>query len=318
MSDIYESIIQTLTILRQAASAELNDSEEAMELYLSAAGQLAAIQSSLPSEYTEVVRKKLEEVKQNIENLRRLRWMKDQPKFFPEFSMQFVRIPIPVEDFSPPSSSFFRVFWLMKIFYRSIQQGAFFTPSLYVPKEVWYQEGSVHCIRNINAKQRCFSGLSRAVSPLTAMHSLDNVEVILDLLGEFKTLAVQLIETLDEELGTRKSLEPAKKGFWASLQNSLGSTDKEVKYEQYLVTCTTFFDQCQMLERLHVYFSEAVQQDHPAPQKVLNVLLEISKVLYSGPCKCMLRDMVALVDRYHHKSRKTVCDLLPVELKVVE
>lgn len=317
MSDISESLAHASILLHQGALAELTDVEEAMELYIAAVGYLAVVLPFLPSEYADVTQKKMDETRFKVENLRRLRWLKEQPKFFPEFPMQFVRVPIPVEDFAIPNSSFFRVFWLMRIFSQSIQKGAFLTPKLYVAKEVWYQEGNARCIRHIGAKQRFFSALSRAIFPLTAMHSLDDIGSIISSLQQFIALAETQLKAFEEEMGTNTSLKAKKKGFWASLQSSIIPSEKEVKYEQLLATCITFFDQCQIFERLHIYFSEAIQNKLLATSEALELLEKISKLLYAGPCLCILRDILILADRYHHKSRKSVCALLPVELKIV-
>lgn len=317
MTDISESLAQAAILLHQGALAELTDVEEAMELYLAAVGYLAIVLPFLPFEYAHITQQKMDETRFKVENLRRMRWLKEQPKFFPEFPMQFVRVPIPVEDFAVPHSSFLRVFWLMRVFSQSIQKGAFLTPKLYVAKDVWYQEGNTRCIQHIGAKQRFFSSLSRAIFPLTAMHSLDDTTNIVSFLEQFIELAETQLKTFEEEMGTQTSLKAKRKGFWASLQNSLITSEKEVKYEQLLSTCITFFDQCQIFERLHIYFSEAIHNKLLKTTEGLDLLEKISKLLYTGPCLCILRDVLLLADRYHHKSRKSVCSLLPVDLKIV-
>lgn len=314
MNDNSEILVQSLILLQQGASAELCDMEEGMELNVAALGFLGGI--SLPSGYTEIIRRNAEENRLKVESLRRVRWMKEQPKFFPEFSMQFVRIPIPVENFSVPSSSFAKVFWLMRSLRQSIQKGAFLTPKLFVAKDVWYQERIVKCLRHIGARQRFFSSLSQAIIPIAAIHSLSDISIISASLLQFKRFAVEKTKKFEEEIGDQTSLQQRKKTFWSSLQFSLSSGEKEIKYEQFLAVCTVFFDQCQIFERLHIYFSEAVHNHQIESTEVLELLGHISKVLYSGPCLCVLRDMVFLVDRYHHKCRKSVCSLLPVDPKI--
>lgn len=317
MTDISQSLAQVCILLHEGWVAELTDVEEAMELYLAAVGYLAVVLPFLPTEYADIIQKKIVETRLKVENLRRLRWLKDQPKFFPEFPMQFVRVPIPVEDFSIPQSSFFKVFWLMRTFSQSIQRGAFLTPRLYVSKEVWYQEGNARCLRHVRVKQRLFSALSRAIFPLTSLHSLDVTANIISSLGQFITVAETQLKVFEEEMGTQNTLKVKKKGFWASFQSAIIPTEKEVKYEQFLATCITFFDQCQIFERLYIYFSEAVQSKLISTTEGLELLGKISKLLYTGPCLCVLRDALTLADRYHHKTRKSVCSLLPVDVKIV-
>lgn len=316
MNDNSEILVQSLTLLQQGVSAELCDMEEAMELNVAALGFLAGGIMSLPPDYNQIIRRNAEENRLKVENLRRIRWMKEQPKFFPEFPMQFVRIPIPVEKFSVPLSSFSRVFWLMRSLRQSIQKGAFLTPKLYVAKDIWYQEGIFKCLRHIGAKQRFFSSLSQAVIPIAAIHSLNDMSIISGSLLQFKNFVIDKTKKFEEEIGNQNSLQQRKKSFWSSFQLSLVASEKEVKYEQFLGACTALFDQCQIFERLHIYFSEAVHNHQIESTEVIDILTHISKVLYSGPCLCVLRDMIILVDRYHHKCRKSVCSLLPVDPKI--
>ena len=49
----------------------------------------------------------------------------------------FQNVPEP-----PPISPFFRPFWLMRLFIKSIESGSYITPKIYVPKTVWFQAGA--------------------------------------------------------------------------------------------------------------------------------------------------------------------------------
>lgn len=308
-------IIHALTILQQATSAELTDVEEAMELYVAASGYLSSISGLLSEEFADVARKNIEEIRLKIDNLRRIRWMKEQPKYFPEFQLQFVRIPIPVEDFVVPTSSFSRVFWLMRMLQLSMHKGAFFTKSLFVSKDVWHQDGNTLCLHHLGSKQRCFSTLSQAIQPINTIHSLGNSDEILPVLKNFRDIAEDQVKNLAVEMGEKTSLQPPKKDIWKAIQRSLLHTRADVKFDNFLASCSTLFEQCQCFERLHLYFSEGDLNDSQC-SAIIDILTQISKILYSGPCIRVLRDMITLVDRYHHKSRKSVCSLLPVELKI--
>eukprot|EP00796_Vickermania_ingenoplastis_P010422 gene10423-7266_t len=291
---ICEKLFQSLTVLHQGASAELTDVEEAMELYLAAVQSLSTLIELLPDEYVNVTRRYIEETRLKIENLRRVRWMKEQPKFFPEFTVPFVRAPIPVEDYAVPTVRILRVFWLMDILQRSIQKGALVTPKLYVGKEVWLQEGNVQCLHHKGAKQRYFSSLSRAIQPLASMHSLSDVQLVLNSLKQFQKEAIERSKAVEEEMGVQSSLQQKKKGFWAALQSSLVSNEKEVKYDQCLASCCTLFEQCQLLKRIYIYFSEGMPIVNAIQKEVLDTLIQITSLLYTGPCLAILRDMIAL------------------------
>lgn len=312
----HEQLIQSITVLNQACSAELsNDAEEAMELYLAAAGQLSSSVECLPPECGDVVKRTIEEVRIVLDNLRQVRWMKEQPKFFPTFPVQFARVPIPAEQYAIPSSPFHRVLWLMRQIKKSMQRGAYITPSIYVLKDVWLQDGGGQCLRHIGAKQRFLSSISKAIQPLLSLNSLADAAEVVRLLKQFDAFIADRLRELHDEMGAQSNL-PERKHFWSSFHKSFSMSDKEVKYEQFVATVVTLFDQCQLFERLYMYFSQ-LSTTETASSEIISVLNQIGKSLYRGPCVCVVRDMMTLVERFHHKGRRSVCALLPVDPKLI-
>jgi hypothetical protein len=54
----------------------------------------------------------------------------------------------------------------MRVLSRSMQDGAFVTPDLYVSKNIWYQDGAMTAVTYIEPKVKFLSGLCEAIEPL--------------------------------------------------------------------------------------------------------------------------------------------------------
>lgn len=321
METSVEALMEALAVLQQATALDFaGEVEEAVEMYIAAVSRLDAVAEVLPADLAETVKRNTEEVRRKIDMLRRSRWARDQTSFFPAFTTQFVPVPIPIEDYRIPRSPFSRVFWLMRVLERSIHQGAFLTPSLYVSREVWMQDGGGTSLRFVGSKIKYMSVLCSAMEPLRSMTTLGDIEKTEKHLRKFVDVERELRCTLDSEIGRVKDAKPQKKTVWGALAKKAKSwTHQESNYDVCLHWATSALDQGQLFERWHIYFAQAAKAVSPVPsgiQVILDLLQHIGIQFYSGLCVFLLHDMTILVERYQCKCQKSVTRLLPVEPKL--
>lgn len=323
MDTSIEALMEALAVLQQATALDfLGNVEEAMEMYTAAISRLDSIVEVLPTDLTETVRRNTDEIRRKLDILRRSRWSREQSNLFPSFPTQFVPMPIPVEEYGVPSTAFSRVFWLMRLLDRSIQQGAFLTPSLYVSREVWCQEGGGASLRFVSAKTKYMSALCNAMTPLRSMTTLGDMEKTLKCLNKFIDTEKPLHSALDSEMGKIKDPNAQKKSMWNALTRKAKSwRHQESNYDLCLTWASNALEQCQLFERWYIYFTQAalgggVSSTPSHVLAILDLLRHISTQLYSGMGVFLLHDMVVLVDRYQSKCEKSVTHLLPVEVKL--
>ncbi|KPI83848.1 hypothetical protein ABL78_7114 [Leptomonas seymouri] len=316
-----EALREALTVLQQATALDFSgDLENAVEAYTAAVTHFDAVVEVLPPDLAETVRRNTEEVRRKIDMLRRSRWTREQSSLFPSFTIQFVPTTTPVEDYRVPHSAFSRVFWLMRLLKRSIQQGAFLTPSLYVSRDVWLQDGGRASLRFISAKTKYMSALCSAMEPLRSMTTLGDISKTERSLRRFVDEERELRSSLDNDIGLVKDVKPQKKSVWGALAKKAKSwTHQESSYDLCLTWAVNALEQGQLFERWYVYFAQAARGVSPVPSGIevtLDLLQHIGVQLYTGLCVFLLHDMTVLVERYQVKCMKSVTRLLPAEPKL--
>lgn len=316
-----EALMEALAVLQQATALDFSgDVESAVEMYIAAVSRFDAVVEVLPADLADTVRRNTEEIRRKIDMLRRSRWTREQTSLFPSFTIQFVPAPIPVEDYRVPRSPFSRVFWLMRLLERSIQSGAFLTPSLYVSRDVWLQDGGGGSLRFISAKIKYMSALCTAMEPLRSMTTLGDIVKTEKCLKKFVDVERELRGSLDSEIGLVKDAKPQKKSVWGALAKKAKSwTHQESNYDVCLTWAVNALEQGQLFERWYIYFAQAAKGVSPVPpgiEVILDLLQHIGVQLYTGMCVFLLHDMTILVERYQVKCEKSVTRLLPVELKL--
>ncbi|KAG5501926.1 hypothetical protein JKF63_04196 [Porcisia hertigi] len=321
METTIEALMEALAVLQQATALDFSgDAEDAVEMYIAAATRFDAVAEVLPTDLAEIVKRNTEEIRRKVEMLRRSRWAHEQLSLFPSFKIQFVPAPIPFEDYRVPRSPFSRVFWLMRLLERSIREGAFLTPSLYVWREIWFQDGCRASLRFVGAKIKYASGLCSAMEPLLSMTTLGDIEKTEKNLRKFVNVERELRNTLDSETGRVTDAKPQRKSVWGALAKKAKSwTHQESSYADCLTWALNALEQGQLFERWHIYFTQAAEGVSPVPpgiQFILDLLQHIGIQLYTGLCVFLLHDMAILVERYQYKSQKSVTRLLPVEPKL--
>ncbi|EPY21954.1 hypothetical protein STCU_00571 [Strigomonas culicis] len=284
-------------------------------MYGSVNSRLDEIMEVLPADQAGIVRRHVEEIKRKQEMLRHAQWVSEQKSIFPQFDVAFTPMPTPVEEFRVPRDTVTRVYWLMRRLSTSMQQGAYLTPNLYVPKDVWHQAGASDVLKYIPSKIKYLSALCEATDPLLAVNTLGDFAKTIKLLKKFVEHEGELRELLDQDTGRRKDAKQ-KKSMWSKMFSSK-KTQGDV--DVLLTWVVNAFEQCQLFGRWYVYFVQAVQVPNVPEaevREVLSLLKTVAFQLYDGPCVYMLRDMAVLMERFDEKSCKSASKLLPMDIKL--
>jgi len=303
-----------------------------MEMYNAALSRMESVRHCLPApgdELAETIKRNGDEVRRKVERLRRSKAV-ERVGGLQEFPVQFTPGPSPVEDYRAPRSVHLRVYWLMRLLSRSIQQGAYITPDVYVPRDVWFQEGGGSALHHIGVKVKCLSRLCEAMSPLRSMTTLGELQKTAEALRTFLKRASQLREALSKDMGLSTSTTAEKEGVWGLLSRKAKQWSRPVtNYDLCLTWATNALDQSQLFERWLVYFTEAATAEGSAlrdgasssslitAQDIVLVLHQIGVELYHGICCFLLHDMSKLVCRFQDKCRKSAVKMTSVELKLI-
>lgn len=318
MSILAESIIQTLNILQQATALDFaGEAAQAAAMYASVNSRLDELMEVLPADQAEIVRRHVEEIKRKQEMLRHAQWVSEQKSIFPQFDIAFTPMPTPVEEFRVPRDAIARVYWLMRRLSTSMQQGAYLTPNLYVPKDVWHQAGASDVLKYIQAKTKYLSALCEATDPLLAVNTLGDFAKTIKLLKKFVEQEGELRASLDHDTGRRKDAKQ-KKSVWSKMFSSSKKTQGG-DVDVLLTWVVNAFEQCQLFGRWYVYFMQAAHVPNVPEaevREVLSLLKTVTFQLYDGPCVYILRDMAVLVERFEEKSCKSASKLLPMDIKL--
>ncbi|RNF12317.1 putative 40S ribosomal protein S33 [Trypanosoma conorhini] len=319
-----EALAQALTVLQQATALDLSgEAAAAAAMYAAAKSALDAVAPYLPRGHADVVRRHAEEVRRRLDGIGHARRMEEGRGEFPAFPLEYVPRPAPVEEFRVPASPTLRVLWLMRLLERSIRQGAFVAPDLYVGKEVWYQHGGGAALAHTGPKIRYLTALCAALEQLRAVANLDNLDAVGKGLRRYVKTSEGLTTALEEELGVRtdggtsprSKLERGVRGLFHKGQQVLRTwMNQEPNMELCLIWAVNTLEQAQLFERWVMYYSHL--RLAPAVTEILGLLRRAVGLLYSGPCSFLLRDMAILVERHQEKCRKSTTRLLPVEIKL--
>ncbi|UZJ53987.1 hypothetical protein CBS101457_003307 [Exobasidium rhododendri] len=156
----------------------------------------------------------------------------------------------------PPTQKNLRPFHMMKLLYASIERGSYVTKRLYIPQDLWQQQGSR--LLAIDSKVRMMESVSSAIDGIDqAGHFLlhttyseqpglnaINAAKFLKVLEEFETLLVEVQNTLAKKLGFLETVAGKKAG---SSFGSLGSRfsrslDRMTNNSKNVETSATYVD----------------------------------------------------------------------------
>ncbi|ORC87504.1 putative 40S ribosomal protein S33 [Trypanosoma theileri] len=323
MSVALEELVQALTLLQQASALDVSgENEMAIEMYNAAMEELDTVAPYLPPEHADVVRRNTGEIKRRIDLIKRDQWIQERRSEFPTFPVEYVPQPVPVEEFRVPVDPTFRVLWLMRLLQRSMRQGAFLAPDLFVGKDVWYQNGGGAALKHTGPKIRYFASLCEALELLRAVENLGNVEAATKSLQKYFKTAEESTVTLETDMGirgegtsSRSKLERGVRGLFHKGQQVLRTwMNQESNIELFIVWAVNTLEQAQLFEKWIIFYSHL--PNTPAVVGILELLHRIVALLYTGLCSFLLRDMAILVERHQEKCRKSATRLLPVTVKL--
>lgn len=327
MSDVREALSSTICILQQASAADMaGDVDAALLLYVSAAARFEQLVQIIPTEHAEVVSHHIQNIRQRAEDLRTDKTRKSVVNDYPKFPVQFHNQAIPLDDrrHAIPHATILRPYWLMRTLSKSIQQGAFITPDLYVSKDVWYQDGATTVVTYIGPKVRFLSNFCDAIEPLQQVTSLGDAKKVLKVLDQFLRVGEELKNVFDADVGKAKGSDAIaqrskiERGVWEFIhkgQTMLKSwkVQQDATYNSYVVWSVNVLEQTQLLDRWTQYFLQA--EGGAGHNEVLERLHQVSALLYFSVCSFLVQDMMLLTERFLEKSRESVSRFLPVEVK---
>ncbi|PRP74344.1 hypothetical protein PROFUN_16108, partial [Planoprotostelium fungivorum] len=99
----------------------------------------------------------------------------------------------------PPSNAALQPFWLMKIFSKTISQGGYLTPDIWLSPTTWVQSGSKKSM-GLSSKQSCTDNLLQYVQKLSEIKTEDSDTITRELEGFCIQLGV-IQNTLSKALG---------------------------------------------------------------------------------------------------------------------
>nr|CCC91205.1 unnamed protein product [Trypanosoma congolense IL3000] len=322
MSVTLEVIAQSLTLLRQARVLDLaGDTGDAAEMYGAAKTALECVTPYLPRDYANVVHHNIERIDRRLSLITCKERLNEQKAELPLFPIEYVPRQVPGEKISVPIEPMLRVFWLMRRLQVSMRQGAFVSPHLYVAKEVWYQNGGGSVVSHIGIKIRYLTSLCNAMEQLRTVGHLSDIDGVLRVLRNYFKLVEELTGKLAMEIGLYDGagLQKSKGGrsvrslFQRGRRAFRSWREKKPSMELYIIWAINALEQTHIFERWFSHFSQMSKSSVVAD--ILQLLRKVVVYLYNAPCTFLLRDMSALVERYHTNCWRGATGVLPVEIK---
>jgi hypothetical protein len=308
--------------LQQATAADIEGcTASALPLYLNACVRFESLLCFLPEAHADVVRRHVESVRQRIDVLRSEKGSKGPEAELPQFPVEFRPISLPEEGpFVMPAAAVLRPFWMMRVLSRSMQEGAFVTPDLFVPKEVWHQDGAATVVAFIGAKIRFLSTTFDAMEPFQKVTHLGDARQLVKILDSFLRKAEAAKSAFDQEVGKRADEAIAQRSRWERGVRELLHRGQQLWKTQQgagFNTCVTWA--VNVLGRAQILdpWIQSFLGVSGGPAEVLERLHKTSAFFFFGPCSFILQDMLLLCERYQEKSRESFSRLLPVEVKFV-
>jgi hypothetical protein len=206
------SLQVALQILQQATAADTEGATDiAVRLYSEAVVRLEQVAAVVPSEHASVLQKHATSTKQRVDVLKQEKTIGGGvvsigAQYFPQFPFPFSAQPLPVLDersYAPPPP-ILRPFWLMRLLSQSMQSGSYITPSVYLSKTVWLQDGATTVIAGIPPKVKYLSALCELLHDVQLLSPHDSSKFRHGL-DTFLLEARKHFATFATEVGHKKS-----------------------------------------------------------------------------------------------------------------
>lgn len=322
-ASLKKALLGAVSVLQQASAADTEGNDEtASRLYLCAACELEDLRKLMPDDYSSVLANQIESARKRAAMLRDDKVREDNK--FPTFPVTFQRGAVRgVSQFVVPQHTVLRPFWLMRVLSRSIQEGAFVTPHLYVTKAVWQQEGANTVVTHVSNKVTFLSCLCELMEDMQTM-PLGDQHLLEKALSQFISRAETAKKLFDQEVGKKgKDTAPQRskleRGFRELLhrgQTVLKSwrVQQDASYNAYLAWAVNAMEQAQTFQNWVSYFAQAKENgDHTSG--VIEKLHTIAAFFYFTACQFLIQDMFLLVERHNSLGRESLSRLLPTTVK---
>ena len=321
-----------LGLLQQATAADTEGATDvALKLYHETVSRFDNVINIVPPQYASVIAKHMTTTKQRLETLKKEKSLGGvttaSSNSFPAFPINFIAQPLPVYDeqaSAPPAATVLRPFWMMHLLSQSMQSGAYITPSIYVSKSIWLQDGATTVVAGIGPKVKYLSVLCELLHDVQLLSHSDPRKFAKGL-DEFLQGADECYNLFAQEVGKKGANSgagadgapmPQRSKFNRGVRELLHrgqsvlkswKLNQDATYSSYIAWAVNVFEQAQLFDRWIHYFSESSE----APPEILERLHRVATVFYVGPCRFLLHDMFLLVERYTERSRESISRLLP-------
>eukprot|EP00906_Rhabdomonas_costata_P029803 RCo042099 len=234
----------------------------------------------------------------------------------------------PPENRTPkaPQSVLRRPFWMLRLLCSTMTEGAYLADDVFVPKIVWYQEGSIALLPAVRAKIRYLEALAEMLGPLRRAR-LEDRERLREALKSFGAELEALNKQLSRESAASKpakvqqlqqSLKDKSKLFKIIEKGtsilSLGSKKQQMCPEDaYVPQLQSVLTEVQFIDR----WVEQLEASGSFPKNLAEYLRRVAESLSVGLCSFVLSDLTFLLNRYMESSRKECCRGLPKGFKAV-
>mmetsp|Transcript_23943 Transcript_23943/g.33574 ORF Transcript_23943/g.33574 Transcript_23943/m.33574 type:complete len:450 (+) Transcript_23943:113-1462(+) len=214
----------------------------------------------------------------------------------------------------PPANPQLRPFWLMRIFLRTIQMGGYLTPSIFVPKSVWYQVGARFA--SLESKITNTENVVESLLKLKEISLEDQeavsreLELFVMLLGTVQNSLAKTL-TFIPEYKDEKDKDPKKekgalnaiKRVGEKMAKNVGAVvrgrEKLDDVSSYVGLLQDVCEQSQFLEKWLTYYSTK-DMSHPNVQR----LKRISEFFHIVFCNFVMRDLNWLIERYLKRNKE--------------
>eukprot|EP01114_Cavostelium_apophysatum_P018731 TRINITY_DN5867_c0_g1_i1.p1 TRINITY_DN5867_c0_g1~~TRINITY_DN5867_c0_g1_i1.p1 ORF type:complete len:359 (+),score=85.84 TRINITY_DN5867_c0_g1_i1:39-1079(+) len=202
---------------------------------------------------------------------------------------------------APPASVNFKAYWLMRVLAKTIQMGGYLTPKVYVPKSVWFQDGTK--FQAINTK---LESLSALMEPLLRLKDIpiDDSEAAREL-ESFSALLGPIQNSLAKQLYFISEYKEDKDKKHATFGNAMKKMvgrfrgrEKLDDASSYILLLLDVFENSQFLEKWLLYYLEQQPSSSTASR-----LKRVSEFFLNVVCSFVIKDLSSLIDRYMRTSK---------------
>lgn len=325
---VKQYLFDTIAVAHQALKSDLDNSEEAKNLYKECAQRIEHIKPFVPKPQSKILSKysKIYTIRSQELSESQKETVTEQRGIQNEF-MNYKFKPLTEEtdktiaQLKPPSTKAHRPLWLMYALSLSISNGVHFGKDIYIPKDIWFQSGGkLYCQQ---AKINYCTALLKALMELQKSDVLDT-PTLLHKLDTFLQLAQKEASILQKQLNhpLNYSTEPVTTlsqlgGKVFSFGKSVASTafglvsgnkNKEEPVKDAYIECLIrVFQRAQFFDSWLSFF-----QERGTNKEIEEKLEEIMDYFNSTLCAFVVHDLNVLLETWLRDSQASFVKLPPM------